>query len=184
VNAIYRNAVVVVAAFLFSLTPNILLARPPELLALRWSELPPVLMGRQISVQLPDGATVEGRYSSLQAGALSMEVSKTSDPAKHPQGAASLARPELTQITVKRHRGSTGRTIGLIAAAAISVAVAVVLGAIVNNEGGSSSTAVLGVAGATAGGAFGIGYLVGWLADYAGSRPELVVRIIPEEASR
>jgi hypothetical protein len=183
VNAIYRNAVVVVAAFLFSLTPNILLARPPETLALRWSELPPVLTGRQISVQLTDGETVEGRYSSLQADALSMEVSKTSDPAKHPQGAASLARPELTQITVKRHRGSTGRTIGLIAAAAISVAVAVVLGAIVNNEGGSSSAA-LGVAGATAGGAFGIGYLVGWLADYAGSRPELVVRIIPEDASR
>ena len=183
-NASYRSAVVVVAAFLFSLTPNIVLAAPASQLALRWSELPPVLMGRQISVQLTDGATVEGRYSSLQAGALSMEVSKTSDPAKHPEGAASLARPELTQITVKRHRGSKGRTIGLIAAAAISVAVAVVLGAASNNEVGGFSSTAAGVAAAVAGCAFGIGYLVGWLADYAGSRPELVVQIIPEDASR
>jgi hypothetical protein len=183
VNAIYRSAVVVVAAFLFFLAPNTILAAPASQLALRWSELPPVLMGRQISVQLTDGATVEGKYSSLQAGALSMEVSKTSDPAKHPQGAASLARPELTQITVKRHRGWKGRTIGLIAAAAIAVAVAGVLGVIANNEGGSGSAAA-GVGAATAGGAFGIGYLVGWLADYAGSRPELVVQILPEDASR
>ena len=179
-NAIYRNAVVVVAAFLFSLNPNIVLAAPASQLALRWSELQPVLDGRQISVQLPDGATVEGRYSSLQADALSMEVSKTSDPAKHPRGAASLARPELAQITVKRHRGWKGRTIGLIAGGAIAAIFVGVLNAIVNNEGEWSSTGA-GIAAAMTGGVIGIGYLIGWLADYGGSEPELVVRILPDE---
>ena len=138
-NAIYRSAVVVVAAFLFSITPNTILAAPASQLALRWSELQPVLTGRQISVQLTDGATVEGRYSSLQAGALSMEVSKTSDPAKHPEGAAKLARPEVAQITVMRHRGSKGRTFGLIAGGAIAAVVVVIIGAASNNEVGGFS---------------------------------------------
>ena len=147
-NTVYRSAVVVVAAFLFSLTPNTVLAAPAEPLALRWSELPAVLTGRQISVRLTDGAAVEGRYSSLQADALSMEVSKTSDPAKHPEGAAKLARPELVQITVKRHRGSKGRTIGLIAGGAIAAVVVVIIGAASNNEVGGFSSTAAGVAAA------------------------------------
>jgi hypothetical protein len=174
----------VVAALLFLPSPNIAFARASEQLALRWSELQPVLAGRQISVQLTDGTTVEGRYSSLQTDALSLQVEKTSDPAKHPKGATRLARPELTQITVKRHRGWKGRTIGLIAGGAIAAVVAGLLHAISNNEVGGWSSASAGVAAAGGGGAVGIGYLIGWLADYLGSQPELVVRIIPEGASR
>ncbi len=171
-NASFRFAAVAVAAFLFSLTPNIVLAAPADQLAVRWSELHPVLKGRQISVHLTDGATVEGRYSSLQADALSIQVKKTSDPAKHPKGATRLARPELAQITVKRHRGWKGRTIGLIAGGAV--------GALV----GSYYRYYAGVAAGGGAGAIGIGYLVGWLFDHAGSRPEQVVRILPDEASR
>ena len=183
-NASYRSAVVVVAAFLFSLTPNILLARPAKQLALRWSELHPVLKGRQISVQLTDGATVEGRYSSLQADALSLQVAKTSDPAKHPMGVARLARPGLAQITVKRHRGWKGRIIGLIAGGAIAATVVGIIHGISRNEVGGWSSTSAPIAAAGGGSAFGIGYLIGWLADYLGSQPELVVRIIPEDASR
>jgi hypothetical protein len=170
VNAAFRIAVV--AAFLFSVTPNIVLAQPAGQLALRWSELPPVLTGRQISVQLTDGATVEGRYSSLQTDALSIQVKQTSDPAKHPKGATRLARPELAQITVKRHSGWRGRIIGLIAGGAA--------GAIAGAHYGYYAD----IAAGGAAGAVGIGYLIGWLADHLGSQPELVVRIVPEGASR
>jgi hypothetical protein len=127
---------------------------------------------------------VEGKYSSLQADTLSIQVKQTSDPAKHPKGATSLARPELAQITVKRHRGWKGRTIGLIAGGAIAAVVAGLLHAISNNEVGGWSSTSAGVAAAGGGSAVGIGYLIGWLADYLGSQPELVVRIIPEGASR
>ena len=171
-NASIRSAVVVIAAFLFSLVPNVVLAAPAEQLALRWSELHPVLNGRQIAVQLTDGATVEGRYSSLQTDALSIQVSRTSDPAKHPKGATRLARPELTQITVMRHRGWKGRIIGLIAGGGTGAGLGAGLGYYAY------------VAAAAAAGVVGIGYLIGWLADYLGSQPEQVVRIIPEDASR
>jgi hypothetical protein len=179
VGAIFRFSVIAVAAFLFSLTPNILLAAPADQLALRWSELHPVLKGRQISVQLTDGATVEGKYSSLQADALSIQVAMTSDQAKHPKGATRLARPELTQITVKRHHGWKGRSVGLITGGAIAaVAVGIVCGASKNEVGGVSSTAA-GAAAAGGGAAIGIGYVIGWVFDHAGSRPEQVVRILP-----
>ena len=143
-----------------------------------------MLKGRQISVRLTDGATVEGRYSSLQADALSIEVAKTSDPAKHPKGATRLARPELTQITVKRHRGWKGRTIGLIAGGAVAAIVAGIIHGISKNEVGGWSSTSAPIAAAGGGSAVGIGYLIGWLADFAGSQPEQIVRILPDEVSR
>ena len=160
-NAPFRLAAVAVAACLVA---------QAEPLALRWSELEIALKGRQISVYLTDGATVEGKYSSQQADALSLQVTKTSDPAKHPKGATRLARSELALITVRRHRGWKGRTIGLMAGGAI--------GALVS----SHYRYYAGVAAGGGAGAIGIGYLVGWLIDSAGARPEQVLRIQPDEA--
>jgi hypothetical protein len=57
-----------------------------------------VLKGRRISAQLTDGATVEGRYSSLQADALSIQVTKTSDPAKHPKVRRSWRGPNWRSL--------------------------------------------------------------------------------------
>jgi hypothetical protein len=176
VNAFIRSAVVVNAAFLFSLVPNVVIAAPAGQLALRWSELHPLLNGRQIAVRLTDGATVEGKYSSLQADTLSIQVKQTSDPAKHPKGATSLARPELAQITVKRHSGWKGRIIGLIAGGAAGA----IAGAIVFAHYGFYAD----VAAGGGAGAIGIGYLVGWLIDHARARPEQVVQILPDQASR
>jgi uncharacterized protein YcfJ len=139
-----------------------------------------MLKGRWISVHLPDGAAVEGKFSSLQADALSMEVTKTSDRAKHPKGETRLARTELAQITLMRHSGSKGRTIGLIAGGAIAAVAAVTIGVASNNEGGGFSSTAAGVAAAVAGGAIGIGYLAGRLIDMAGARPERVVQILPD----
>jgi hypothetical protein len=182
--AFFRCAVVAVTAILFSVTHNIVLAAPAGPLAVRWSELHAVLKGRQLSIRLPDGATVEGKYPNLQADALSIQVTKTSDPAKHPKGATRLARTELAQIVLARHSGWKGRTIGLIAGGAIAAIAVGTIHAISNNEVGGWSSNSAGVAAAGAGGAIGIGYLIGWFLDSAGSRPEQVLRILPDEASR
>jgi hypothetical protein len=168
------------AAFLFSFTPEIGLAAPTDQLAVRWSELHPVLKRRQISVQLTDGTAVEGRYSNLQADALSIQVRKTSDAAKHPKGATQLARSELVEITVMRHRGWKGRTIGLITGVAVGAIAAGTLHAISKNEVGGWSSSSASTAAAGGGGAIGIGYLIGWLCDLVGSRPERVIRILPD----
>lgn len=183
-NSPFRFAVVAIAAFLFSLTAGIVLAAPAAQLTVRWSKLQPVLKGRRLSVHLTDGAIVEGNYSNLQADALSIQVAKTSDPAKHPKGAANLARPTLALITVKRRVGWKGRTIGLIAGGAVAAIAVGVLHAESKNEvgGWSSTSATVAAAGGT--GAVGIGFLIGWLLDFAGSRPEQVVQILPDDATR
>jgi hypothetical protein len=175
-NVSCRSGVVVVVAFLFS--SEIALAAEP--IVLRWSELEPVLKGRRISVQLTAGATVEGRYSSLQEGALTLQVTKTSAPAEHPKGATKLARSELAQITVKRLRGRKGRIIGLIAGGAIAATIVGIVHGISKNEVGGWSSTSAPIAAAGGGGAAGIGYLAGWLADCLGSRPAQVVRILPD----
>jgi hypothetical protein len=184
VNAPFRFAVVAVAALLISLTPSIVLAAPAVQLEVRWSQLQPVIEGRQISIRLTDGVTVEGKHSSPQADALSMQVTKTSDATKHPMGATNLPRSELAQLTLKRHCGWKGRTIGLITGGAIAAVAAGILHAEAKNEVGGWSSASAGVAAAGGAGAIGIGYLIGWLRDSAGSRPEQVVRILPDAASR
>jgi hypothetical protein len=150
----------------------------------RWSQLQPVIEGRQVSVHLTDGATVEGKNASVQADALWMQVTKTSDAAKHPKGATNLARSELAQLTVKKRTRWKGRTIGLIAGGAVAAAAAGTVHAIAKNEVGGWSSGSAGAAAAGGTGAVGIGYLAGWLFDHAGARPEQAVRILPDGASR
>jgi hypothetical protein len=168
------------AACLFPFAPNIARAAPADEMALRWSELQPVLTGRQISVHLTDGATVAGRYSSLQADALSIQVKKTSEPAKHPKGAALLGRHEVAGITVMRRAGWKGRVIGLIAGGAIAATAAGVLHASSTNEVGGWSSGSAGVAAGVGAAAVGIGYLTGWLLDTARARPEVELRILAD----
>ena len=168
------------AACLLPLAPSIAHAAPPREMALRWSELQPVIAGRQISVHLTDGATVEGRYRSLQADALSIQVKKTSDPAKHPKGAALLARREVAGITVLRHAGSKGRVIGLVAGGAIAATAAGVLHTASTNEVGGWSSGSAGAAAGVGAAAVGIGSLTGWLIDTARARPEVELHILPD----
>ena len=162
---------------------NVAFAAPAGQLAVRWSELPALLEGRQISVRLSDGATVAGKYSGIQANTLAIQATRTSDPSKHPKGATQLTRSSIQQITLQRHVGWKGRVIGLIAGGAITAVVVGAISAIAKNEGGWGSGYV-GVAGGVSAAAIGGGYLIGWLADRERSRPEQVVQILPEGAGQ
>jgi hypothetical protein len=179
-----RFAFVAATAFFLLLIAKPVHAGPASEVPVRWSELPPVLAGRQVSIRLTGGATVEGKYSSLEPDALSIQVIETSDRLKYPKGAIRLARPEITQITVKRQKGWKGRTIGLAAGGGIAAVVTVSFGAMAKNEVGGWSAMAAGFAAGVSGTAIGVGYLVGWLIDSSRFRPEQVVRILPEAGSR
>lgn len=68
----------------------------------------------------------------------------------------------------------------MITGGAIAAVAAGIIHAEAKNEVDGWSSAFAGVAAAGAAGAIGIGYLIGWLSDSAGSRPEQVVRILPD----
>lgn len=169
--------VITIAVALVLLTPGRIQAASPEKLSLRWSELRSVLKGREVAARLTDGATVEGKFSSLQADTLSIRVTETDHPEKYPTGVTRLQKGEVSQLTLRPQGGKKGRIIGLIAGAAIAATAAGVLNAEANNESGNVNG---GLIAGVAAGAIGIGGLVGWLADSAGSRPEQVILILPD----
>jgi hypothetical protein len=72
----------------------------------------------------------------------------------------------------------------LIAGGAVAAIVAGIIHGISKNEVGGWSSTSAPIAAAGGGSAVGIGYLIGWLADFAGSQPEQIVRILPDEVSR
>ena len=176
-----RFTAAVLAACLFSVALPRAHAAPADPRNLHWNELPRVLRGRHISLHLSDGATLEGKYSSLQADALTLQVQQTSDPVQHPKGAATIARSVLgPTLTLVRHSGWKGRIIGTIAGGAIAAIVVGVIYTISKNEVDGWSATSAGVAAASGGTLLGIGHLIGWLFDYGFTRPEQVVQILPD----
>ncbi|MCC6393556.1 MAG: hypothetical protein IT167_23350, partial [Bryobacterales bacterium] len=66
----FRFCYLAVAAFLYPLMSTVVFAAPASQSAVRWSELAPLLKGREISVRLSGGAIVGGKYSGIQANTL------------------------------------------------------------------------------------------------------------------
>lgn len=89
-----------------------------------WAGLGRRISGKHVLLMLPKGETIEGRVTSVSADALAMTVSKTSDPATHPKGAASIPRASVSTIQLLEMR-ATGRIVGVVAGAAIGLAAAI-----------------------------------------------------------
>jgi len=158
------------------LTSNLIFAKSDDPLTLRWAELHSVLKGRHIAVPLGNGAVVEGNYSSVEVGALVIEVTKSNNSVRHPKGMTSLPRTEVTQLTIKRHAGVKGRVIGLLVGGAIA--------GLVSLAGSSEGTGISGEKAGAIVAPIGVGFGLGWLLDIAGSRPKKAVRVLPGEGSQ
>jgi hypothetical protein len=65
------------ALLLFAQLPVAYSATKPT--EMRWSELGPFIAGREVSTVLPDGTFVRGRALAVDADALVLDVSKSSD---------------------------------------------------------------------------------------------------------
>ena len=91
------------------LTSNLIFAKSDDPLTLRWAELHSVLKGRHIAVPLGNGAVVEGNYSSVEVGALVIEVTKSNNSGRHPKGMTSLPRTEVNATHDKAPRRCEGK---------------------------------------------------------------------------
>ena len=61
---------------------------------LTWEELPQ-LVGKHVSIALYEGGAVAGKVREVQADALLIEVSKSTDPAVYPKGPLRVPRATL-----------------------------------------------------------------------------------------
>jgi hypothetical protein len=141
---------------------------------LTWEELPR-LVGKHVSIALYDGGAVAGKVREVQADALLIQVSKSTNPVAYPKGPLRVPRATLHVLDLHgkgfKYR-VIGTALGFVAGAAGGMVVALgVQGGLFSDEHGTASGAALvGImAGVTT-----AGYAVGNAAD----RRTTTIRII------
>ena len=82
---------IAVAVLCVSIAPSASAATPERL---TWEELPR-LVGKHVSIPLYDGGAVTGRVSEVQADALLVQVSKSTNPVTYPRGPMRVPRDKL-----------------------------------------------------------------------------------------
>jgi hypothetical protein len=132
---------------------------------LTWEELPQ-LVGKRVCIPLYDGGAVAGKVREVQADALLIQVSRSTDPVAYPKGPLRVPRSTLHVLDL-HGKGYKYRVIGTAlgfaagTAGGAGVALGVQGGLFSNGRGTAAGAAFVGVmAGVTA-----AGYAVGNAAD-------------------
>lgn len=98
-NRIHQSGLVaLVAATVICASPGRPLAQDVEYRP--WSEIL-IVVGRDIALSLPDGY-VQGKATAVTSDALELDVQATSNTDKYPKGHATIARPLVSVIRVRR----------------------------------------------------------------------------------
>lgn len=148
-------------------------AQPPR--QLKWEELP-IITGKNLMVIMPGGAAVTGKATAVEADALVMRVTKTTDPAAYPKGSLRVPRATLHTIELKTKGVKfrvIGTALGAVAGLAGGIGAAIeIQGGLFNNHNPGGATAAfvgIPVALTTA------GYFLGNAAD----RKSVTVEVLP-----
>ncbi len=119
-----------------------------------------LVVGKTVSIGMPDGAAISGKAIGLEPDALLVDVKSTTDPQAFPKGALRVPRPTLRFLQM-RTKGkafrilgtAAGSIVGLVAGAA--AAWGIQGGIFGNRNEGKSAAAFFGIwVGGTAGGYF------------------------------
>ena len=151
----------VTAAFVFA---------QPKPLELKWNELAGTIVGHPVEVTFPDGARIKGEAAYVRDTELVVDVTSTSDRAKHPKGNATIPRESVTTLKVERGRGSWGRGMGTT----IGVLSGLTLGGYAAASTKSAPAAISVFLGVTTGTSV-LGYKVGSELD----KKMTVIKVIP-----
>lgn len=148
--------------------------------ALRWSELAPLVRDQKVTIVTSSGALGEGKVLQVETDTLVVDIRKATDGQAYPKGRFSFSRPSISTIQVKTVRGNwrvLGAAIGAAGGAVAGWALAEGVW-YVSGEGGGlwkepeGAALLLGLSGGVA----AIGYLAGRSAD-----TEITsIRIVPE----
>ena len=141
---------------------------------LTWEELPQ-LVGKNVSIALYDGGAVAGRVREVQADALLIEVSRSTNPVAYPKGPMRVPRDKLHVLDLHgkgfKYR-VLGTALGFAAGVAGGAAVAIrVQGGLFGDE--HKTAAGAGMVGVMAG-VTAAGYAMGNAAD----RRTTTIRIV------
>ncbi len=111
---------------------------------LTWEELPSIT-GKTLMVIMPGDAAVTGRATAVEADALVMRVTKTTDHAAYPKGSLRVPRATLRTIELKSKGVKfrvIGTALGAVAGLAGGIGAAIgIQGGLFNNQNQGAATA-------------------------------------------
>ena len=108
-------------------------SEPEKRLQVRWSALKKLIDGETATLELAEGARVEGRIRKVTDNALIFKVKKSSEPADYPKAEIQIPRVTISRIEVRGLKQNkvkrVGRTVGTFCGAFLgSLAVALSTG--------------------------------------------------------
>ncbi len=127
----YRRILGVVAVFL-AMSGSMLGSEPDKRRQVRWSELKKLIGGKKVTLQLTEGARVEGRIRKVTAPSLDFKVKKSSDPVAYPKGKIQIPRETVSRIEVRGLKENKVKRVG----ATVGTFVGTLLGSVVVLKGG------------------------------------------------
>jgi hypothetical protein len=149
------------------------LARAGSPQRLKWGQLSTVV-GRTVSVAMPDAAVIYGTVTAVEADALVVRIAKTTNAKTYPKGSACRVPRATLRVMEMRTKTSRYRIIGTTAGAVAGLTAGAVA-ALAISWGGSNKKGEAAGAGIAA--VFvASGYLIGNAAD----RRSTTIEIIPD----
>ena len=127
----YRRILGMVAAFL-AMSGSMLGSDPETRRQVRWSELKQLVGGKKVTLQLAEGARLEGRIRKVTAPSLDFKIKKSSDLAAYPKGKMQIPRETVSRIEVRGLKANKGKQVG----ATVATFVGTLLGSVVVLTGG------------------------------------------------
>ena len=107
-----RQILGLVAVFL-AMSGSMLGSEPEKRRQVRWSELKKLIGGKKVTLQLADGARLDGRIRKVTDTSLVFKVKKSSNPADHPKGKIQIPRETVSRIEVIGLKENKGKRVGL-----------------------------------------------------------------------
>jgi hypothetical protein len=163
---------VFIGLFLLLLTSVSVWAGSPQ--QIKWRDLS-LVTGKNVSLVMPGGTFISGKVVGVDADAMRVNVTRTSDPAAYPKGEVRLPRASLRILEVQAKRRKF-RVIGTVMGAVAGVvwgygAAVAIQGGILNNDHPVAAGAAF--VGFTAGGTVA-GYMVGRRVDRRSTTYEIL----------
>ena len=138
-------------------------------LELRWNELAPLIVGRQVELTLAEGRKLKAEAVTVRDDALVVDVKKASGPYKKGNGV--IPRGSLTLIKLVQTRGSWGRTLGTVVGVLTGLTVGGYAAATATNSASAGIPLFLAVSAA--------GTLAGYYAGREIDRRVTTIRVVP-----
>ena len=98
-----------------------------KLLDVRWSELKDLIGGKTVTLQLAEGARVEGRIRRVKADSLVFNVKNSSNPKDYPKGEIQIPGKAVSRVEVRGLKENKGKRV----AATVGTFVGTMMGSMV-----------------------------------------------------